>query len=74
MLQLREYSLKQTRKLQMSLIHSRNTNVLFPLTPIITFIMCDFGVLPGADPGFVFRGGVSRRGVWGPLRPPAGPG
>ena len=56
MLQLREYSLKQTRKLQMSLIHSRNTNVLFPLTPMTTFIMCDFGVLPGADPGFVVRG------------------
>ena len=23
-------------------------------------------VLSGADPGFVVRGGVSRRGVWGP--------
>jgi hypothetical protein len=27
----------------------------------------------GADPGFVVRGGVSRRGVWGRLRSPAGP-
>jgi hypothetical protein len=24
----------------------------------------------GADPGFVVRGGVSRRGVWGPLLGP----
>jgi hypothetical protein len=27
---------------------------------------------PGADPGFVVRGGVSRRGVWGPLKVPIG--
>ena len=27
---------------------------------------------PGADPGFVVRGGVSRRGVWDRLRSPAG--
>ena len=26
----------------------------------------------GADPGFVVRGGVSRRGVWGPLKVPSG--
>ena len=26
---------------------------------------------PGADPGFVVRGGVSRRGVWGPLKVPS---
>jgi hypothetical protein len=25
----------------------------------------------GADPGFVVRGGVSRRGVWGPLKVPS---
>ena len=25
----------------------------------------------GADPGFVVRGGVSRRGVWGPLKIPS---
>ena len=28
--------------------------------------------LPGADPVFVVRGGVSRRGVWGPLKVPSG--
>ena len=29
--------------------------------------------IPGADPGFVVRGGgVSRRGVWGPLKVPSG--
>ena len=28
--------------------------------------------ISGADPGFVVRGGVSWRGVWGPS--PAGPG
>jgi hypothetical protein len=27
--------------------------------------------LPGADPGFVVRGGMSRRGVWGPLKVPS---
>ena len=30
---------------------------------------------PGTDPGFVVRGGgggVSRRGVWGPLKVPSG--
>ena len=27
-----------------SFTHIRNTRVLFPLTPIITFIMCDVGV------------------------------
>ena len=27
---------------------------------------------PGADPGFVVRGGVSRRGVWGPFKVPSG--
>ena len=27
----------------------------------------------GADPRFVVRGGVSRRGVWGPLNVPRGP-
>ena len=27
--------------------------------------------LPEADPGFVVRGGVSRRGVWGPLKVPS---
>ena len=26
--------------------------------------------LPGADPGFGIREGVSRRGVWGPLKVP----
>jgi hypothetical protein len=26
--------------------------------------------LTGADPGFGIRGGVSRRGVWGPLKVP----
>ena len=26
--------------------------------------------ISGADPGFVVRGGVSRRGVWGPLLDP----
>ena len=26
----------------------------------------------GADPGFVVRRGVSRRGVWGPLKVPSG--
>ena len=26
----------------------------------------------GADPGFVVKGGVSRRGVWGPLSVPSG--
>jgi hypothetical protein len=30
-----------------------------------------FGRLSGADPGFVVRGGVSRRGVWGPLKVPS---
>ena len=28
--------------------------------------------LSGADPGFMVRGGVSRRGVWGPLKVPSG--
>ena len=28
--------------------------------------------LPGADPGFVVRGSVSRRGVWGPHTVPSG--
>ena len=28
--------------------------------------------LPGADLGFVVRGGVSRRGIWGPLKVPSG--
>jgi hypothetical protein len=27
-------------------------------------------VRSGADPGFGVRGGVSRRGVWGPLKVP----
>jgi hypothetical protein len=27
-------------------------------------------LLPGADPGFGIRGGVSRRGFWGPLKVP----
>jgi hypothetical protein len=27
-----------------------------------------------ADPGFVVRGGVSKRGVWGPLKVPSGQG
>jgi hypothetical protein len=27
---------------------------------------------PGADPGFVVRGGLSRRGVCGPLKIPSG--
>jgi hypothetical protein len=31
------------------------------------------GLLAEADPGFVVRGGVSRRGVWDRLRSPAGP-
>jgi hypothetical protein len=26
---------------------------------------------PGADPGFVVRGGMSRRGIWGPLKVPS---
>ena len=26
----------------------------------------------GADPGFVVKGGVSMRGVWGPLKVPSG--
>ena len=26
----------------------------------------------GADPGFGIRGGVSRRGIWGPLKVPSG--
>jgi hypothetical protein len=26
--------------------------------------------MPGADPGFVVTGGVSRRGIWGPLNVP----
>ena len=31
--------------------------------------------LPGADPGIYVSGGaLDRRGVWGPLRSPAGPG
>jgi hypothetical protein len=25
----------------------------------------------GADPGFVVKGGVSRRGVWGPFKVPS---
>jgi hypothetical protein len=28
----------------------------------------------GADPGFGIRGGVSRRGIWGPLKVPSVPG
>ena len=28
--------------------------------------------LSGADPGFGIRGGVSRRGIWGPLKVPIG--
>ena len=35
-------------------------------------IFAVMGILSGADPGFVVRGGVSRRGVWGPASP-AGP-
>jgi hypothetical protein len=27
---------------------------------------------PGADLGFVVRGGVSRRWIWGPLKVPSG--
>ena len=27
--------------------------------------------LSGADPGFVVRGGVSRRGIWGPHKVPS---
>ena len=29
-------------------------------------------VIPGEDPGFVVRGGVSRRAVWGPHAVPSG--
>ena len=29
-------------------------------------------IYSGADPGFVVRGDVSRRGVWGPLNVPSG--
>jgi hypothetical protein len=29
-------------------------------------IFAVMGILSGADPGFVVRGGVGRRGVWGP--------
>ena len=32
----------------------------------------DIKLYPGADPGFVVRVGVSRRGVWGPLKVPSG--
>ena len=28
--------------------------------------------IPGADPGFGIRRGVSRRGIWGPLKVPSG--
>ena len=37
---------------------------------LITFIKTRGST--GADPGFVVRGGVSRRGVWGPLKVPSG--
>ena len=44
----------------------------------ITLIVTSFNMknlLSGADPGFVVRGGVSMRGVWGPrLRSPVGQG
>ena len=44
----------------------------------ITLIVTSFNMknlLSGAYPGFVVRGGVSRRGVWGPrLRSPVGQG
>ena len=31
-----------------------------------------FEHISGADPGFVVKGGVSMRGVWGPLKVPSG--
>ena len=36
----------------------------------IVYIIDGISILSGADPGFVVRGGVSRRGVWGPLLGP----
>ena len=38
---------------------------------LFQFIILDMQT-SGADPGFVVRGGVSRRGVWGPLKIPSG--
>jgi hypothetical protein len=32
----------------------------------------NYGDISGADPGFGIRGGVSRRGIWGPLKVPSG--
>jgi hypothetical protein len=51
-----------------------NRKLISPWTFIMKFDMYlgyDMQIT-GADPGFVVRGGVSRRGVWGPLRVPSG--
>jgi hypothetical protein len=39
---------------------------------ITTFFYKQSLLLPGADLGFVVRGDVSRRGIWGPLKVPSG--
>ena len=42
----------------------------YTLKAHVCYFVLMIGLLPGADPGFVVRGGVSRRGVWGPLKVP----
>ena len=44
----------------------------YTLKAHVCYFVLMIGLLPGADPGFVVRGGggVSRRGVWGPLKGP----
>jgi hypothetical protein len=51
-------------------------NYVYPILYFLSKIMqvpCQSIYYPGADPGFVVRGGgVSRRGVWGPHTVPSG--
>ena len=41
-------------------------------THILRILVSMLYTLSGADPGFVVRGGVSRRWFWGPLKVPSG--
>jgi hypothetical protein len=48
------------------MVTDSNLGIKLQFNDICMYISC-----VGADPGFVVRGGVSRRGVWGPLKVPS---